>query len=200
MPNFVYGFGHFLPFFSLIHSIWMEFISLLLFFHLFKFSNSFYWFTWVCFSHFVLILDHTFKYFVTYFTRCDLNCKSSRKQFPELILLRNTTQIITIHKRCSWCNGYRRRKWTRRYEFKSWTRLIAFHIALIPKIFSLSSSALVRQLLYQKENSEFKPVKLHLKSDLVSYRARVEGLVNMDTIELFLVSIRMKKPFVGWSE
>ena len=30
------------------------------------------------------------------------------------------------------------------------------------------------------ENSEFKPVKLHLKFDLVSYLARAEGLVNMD--------------------
>ena len=30
------------------------------------------------------------------------------------------------------------------------------------------------------ENSEFKPVKLRLKIDLVSYPARAEGLVNMD--------------------
>ena len=29
-----------------------------------------------------------------------------------------------------------------------------------------------------KENSEFKPVKLRLKIDLVSYPARAEGLVN----------------------
>ena len=29
-------------------------------------------------------------------------------------------------------------------------------------------------------NSEFKPVKLHLKINLVSYPARAEGLVNMD--------------------
>ena len=36
------------------------------------------------------------------------------------------------------------------------------------------------QLVYEKENSEFKPVKLRLKIDLVSYPARVEGSVNME--------------------
>ena len=40
-------------------------------------------------------------------------------------------------------------------------------------------SALVRQLVYEKENSEFRPVKLRLKTDLVSYPARAEGLVNI---------------------
>ena len=40
----------------------------------------------------------------------------------------------------------------------------------------LGSSALVRQLVQDKENSEFKLVKLRLKIDLVSYPARVEGL------------------------
>ena len=40
------------------------------------------------------------------------------------------------------------------------------------------SSALGRQLVLEKEDSEFKPVKLRLKIDLVSYPARVEGLVN----------------------
>ena len=33
----------------------------------------------------------------------------------------------------------------------------------------------------EKENSEFKPVKLRLKIDLVSYPARAEGLVNRIT-------------------
>ena len=42
----------------------------------------------------------------------------------------------------------------------------------------LVSSALVWQLIYEKENSEFKLVKLRLKIDLVSYPARAEGLVN----------------------
>ncbi len=47
---------------------------------------------------------------------------------------------------------------------------------------TLSSSAFVKQLVQEKENSEFIPVKLSLKIDLVSYPARAEGLVNM-TIE-----------------
>ena len=38
------------------------------------------------------------------------------------------------------------------------------------------------QLVYEKENSEFKPVKLRLKIDLVSYPARAEGLVNRITL------------------
>ncbi len=33
----------------------------------------------------------------------------------------------------------------------------------------------MKQLAKEKENSEFKPVKLRLKIDLVSYSARVEG-------------------------
>ena len=45
-------------------------------------------------------------------------------------------------------------------------------------VIRLGSSALVRQLVYEKENSELKPVKLRLKMDLVSYPARAEGLVN----------------------
>ena len=45
--------------------------------------------------------------------------------------------IIHITRRCPWCNGYRSRKWTRRHEFKSWTRLIAFHIALLGKVWIL---------------------------------------------------------------
>ena len=40
----------------------------------------------------------------------------------------------------------------------------------------LGSSALVRQLVYEKENSEFKPAKLRLKIDLVSYPARAGGV------------------------
>ena len=34
----------------------------------------------------------------------------------------------------------------------------------------------MRQLVQEKDNSEFKPVKLRLKIDLVSYPARAEGL------------------------
>ncbi len=44
----------------------------------------------------------------------------------------------------------------------------------------LGSSALVRQLFQEKKNSEFKPVRLRLKIDLVSYPARVEGLGKYD--------------------
>ena len=36
-----------------------------------------------------------------------------------------------------------------------------------------------RMKTHEKENSEFKPVKLRLKFDLVSHPARAEGLVNM---------------------
>ena len=35
-----------------------------------------------------------------------------------------------------------------------------------------------------KENSEFTPVKLRLKIDLVSYPVRAEGLVNMYDVQL----------------
>ena len=37
----------------------------------------------------------------------------------------------------------------------------------------------MRQLVKKKENSEFKPVKLRLRIDLVSYPAWAEELVNM---------------------
>ena len=40
----------------------------------------------------------------------------------------------------------------------------------------LFSSALVGQLVQEKENSEFKPVKLRLKIDLVSHSTQAEGL------------------------
>ena len=45
----------------------------------------------------------------------------------------------------------------------------------------IGSSALVRQLVQEKENSKFKPVKLRLKIDLVSYPARAEGLGKQDS-------------------
>ena len=37
----------------------------------------------------------------------------------------------------------------------------------------------MKQLVLEKENSEFKPVKVCLKIDLVSYPAPTEGLVNI---------------------
>ena len=102
----------------------------------------------------------------------------------------NTT--THYYRRCLWCNGYRRRKWTQRHEFKSWTSLTAFHIAQITlgkvrmQSFSLqlwvnSKVAWVIQPLWGNL-SEFKPVKLRLKIDLVSYPARAFGLVNMDNL------------------
>ena len=45
----------------------------------------------------------------------------------------------------------------------------------------------MRQLVQEKENSEFKPVKLCLKIDLVSHSARSKGLVNKELLRrLFL--------------
>ena len=41
------------------------------------------------------------------------------------------------------------------------------------------------QLVSEKEKSEFKPVKLRLKIELVSYPARAEGLVNMNEARHF---------------
>ena len=62
-------------------------------------------------------------------------------------------------------NGYCHRKWTWKNYLKFWTRLFAFHIALI---FS--------NLVWEKENFKFQPVKLHLKINLISRPAHVEGL------------------------
>ena len=99
---------------------------------------------------------------------------------------------------CSWCNGYRHRKWTRRLEFKSWTRLIAFHIALIPlgkvwiHLFSLQLWVNSRTDRVLQENSEFKPVKLRLKIDLVSYPVRAEGLVNR------IIHIHIQLQYICW--
>ena len=42
----------------------------------------------------------------------------------------------------------------------------------------LISSALVRQPVWEKENSASKPVKLRLKTDRVSHPSRVKGLGN----------------------
>ena len=50
----------------------------------------------------------------------------------------------------------------------------------------------MRKLVWEKENSEFKPVKLRLKIDLVSYPARAEGLVNMITRIARIVSLIKK--------
>ena len=44
----------------------------------------------------------------------------------------------------------------------------------------------MRQLVYEKENSEFKPVKLRLKIDLVSYPAQAEGLGKYDIYDILI--------------
>ena len=46
---------------------------------------------------------------------------------------------------------------------------------------------MVRQLVKEMENSEFKPVKLHLKINLGSYLAQAEGLVNRIIIILIII-------------
>ena len=53
---------------------------------------------------------------------------------------------------------------------------------------------MTRQLVLEKENSEFKPVKLRLKIDLVSYLAQAEGLVNMDRV-LSIGQIELNRGF-----
>ena len=55
-------------------------------------------------------------------------------------------------------------------------------------LFSILS--IKKKTVKEKENSEFKPVKLRLKIDLVSYPARAKGLVNMDCqigISIFII-------------
>ena len=94
-----------------------------------------------------------------------------------------------LKRRCPWCNGYRHRKWIRWHEFKSWTRLIAFHIALIPlgkvwiQLFSLQLGV----------NTEFKPVKLRLQIDLVSYPARAEGSGKYE------IAVKINSSWTRWS-
>ena len=49
-------------------------------------------------------------------------------------------------------------------------------------------------ILKEKENSEFKPLKLRLKIDLVSYPARAEGLVNMIMILNRNTKVKVRSP------
>ena len=44
------------------------------------------------------------------------------------------------------------------------------------------SLILVSNSVYEKENFEFKPVKLRLKTDLVSHSAHAEGLINISAL------------------
>ena len=54
----------------------------------------------------------------------------------------------------------------------------------------------MRQLVLEKENSEFKPVKLHLKIDLVPYPARADGVGKYDWQMLISYLIPCKTPFL----
>ena len=62
----------------------------------------------------------------------------------------------------------------------------------------------MRQLILEKENSEFKPIKRRLKIVLVSYSARAETLVNMDYEYFFIKNEdnnscqEFMELFVGW--
>ena len=51
----------------------------------------------------------------------------------------------------------------------------------------------MRQLVKEKENCEFKPVKLRLKIDLVSYPARSEGLGKYDIVNTFPNVLELSK-------
>ena len=84
---------------------------------------------------------------------------------------------IYIWRHSWWCNEDCYKRWTQQRKFKSWTRLFEFHIVLVPlgkvsiPLFSLQlwvnsrkdSLTLVWQPGWEKENSEFTSVKLHLK-------------------------------------
>ena len=84
--------------------------------------------------------------------------------------------------------------WTQLFSLQLWANSRAATIHCQFRIFCvrvsvflmLDSSALVRQLVGEKENSEFRPVKLRLKIDLVSYPARAEGLVNRMAIYIYI--------------
>ena len=57
-------------------------------------------------------------------------------------------------------------------------------------------SALVRQLVKEKENSKFKLAKLRLKIDLVSYPARAAGLIN--TVIIIIYTARLFHISFSW--
>ena len=51
----------------------------------------------------------------------------------------------------------------------------------------LGCLTLIWQPVKEKENSEFKPIKLHLKIDLVSRPANAEGLINKYIVYVYQV-------------
>ena len=61
------------------------------------------------------------------------------------------------------------------YCDRKWTRAIVLP-AICKSLDKLGSLTKVWQLVSEKENFEFKPVKLRIKTDLVSHPDRAEGL------------------------
>ena len=51
----------------------------------------------------------------------------------------------------------------------------------------------MRQLVYEKENAEFKPVKPRLKIDVVSYPARAEGLGKYGQGDISCLDVRKSR-------
>ena len=91
----------------------------------------------------------------------------------------------------SWCNDYCHRKWTWQHKFTTWTRLFALYTVLMPleklwiqlfflQLWANSKADWVLQPWLgnqcRRKKTEFKPVNLCLKTDLVSHPACVEGL------------------------
>ena len=58
----------------------------------------------------------------------------------------------------------------------------------------------MRQLVKEKENSELKPVKPRLKTDLVSYPAPAEGLINMVSYEIHSINLLKNFDIIFLSE
>ena len=59
-----------------------------------------------------------------------------------------------------------------------WTR-VAVSVSYDDNHYTTWTSRALQQLVKEKEYSEFKPVQVRLKIDLVSHPARAEGLINM---------------------
>ena len=93
-------------------------------------------------------------------------------------------------RKCSWCNGYLW-NWTQWPGVKSWISFFSislcasslrksminyFHsnygkIVMLTRIFNL-----LWQTVLEKENSEFKPIKLYFKNKFMSYPAHVRAI------------------------
>ena len=94
-----------------------------------------------------------------------------------MFILKNRGSIYLSIYLSIWCNNYNCRKWTRWPGSKSETRLFAFHKnvekSINPTILSSAMNKILVQTelfnlgwqpIYEKENSEFKPINLSLKN------------------------------------